>query len=156
MKSTLFITSLALLLFAACDQPAKETTTHANDSLVKKQEPPKDTSIHPGVFFVNIKEGDKLKSPVIIQMGVVGMQVEPAGKAEEGKGHHHLIIDGTYVEKDQTVPMDKKHIHFGKGQTSDTLKLKPGKHTLTLQFANGLHQSYGKEWSKTIGITVIK
>ena len=109
-----------------------------------------------GVYFVNLKDGDKLKSPVIIQMGVHGMTVEPAGKVDEGKGHHHIIIDGAFIEKGQVVPMDKTHLHFGKGQTTDTLKLAPGTHTLTLQFANGVHDSYGEEWSKTITINVVE
>lgn len=52
-----------------------------------------------GVYFVNLKDSDHVKSPIIIKMGVQGMEVEPAGKLNEGKGHHHLIIDGSYIEK---------------------------------------------------------
>jgi hypothetical protein len=52
------------------------------------------------------------------------------------------------------VMKDSTHLHFGKGQTVDTLKLSPGTHTLTLQFADGTHMSYGKDWSSTITITV--
>jgi hypothetical protein len=87
-------------------------------------------------------------------MGVSGMEIEPAGPVNEGKGHHHIIIDGSFVENGVTVPADATHIHFGKGQTSDTLELAPGPHTITLQFANGLHASYGEDWSKTIAVTV--
>ena len=61
----------------------------------------------------------------------------------EGTGHHHLIVDGKAVPKGSVVPADATHMHFGKGQTETTLKLPPGKHTLTLQFADGAHQSYG-------------
>lgn len=107
-----------------------------------------------GVYFVNLKDGDKVKSPVIVQMGVKGMGVEPAGAMHDNMGHHHLIIDGTYIEKGTMVPKDATHLHFGKGQTVDTLSLSPGEHTLTLQFADGMHQSYGKDWSSTIKITV--
>jgi hypothetical protein len=32
---------------------------------------------------------------------------------------------------------------FGRGQTETVVKLAPGKRTLTLQFADGLHQAYG-------------
>jgi hypothetical protein len=107
-----------------------------------------------GVYFVNLKDGDVVKSPVIVQMGVTGMMVEPAGTLNEGKGHHHLIVDGSYVEKGEMVMKDETHLHFGKGQTVDTLTLSPGQHTLTLQFADGMHKSYGKDWSNTIKITV--
>ena len=72
----------------------------------------------------------------------------------DGTGHHHLIIDGHPVEAGKAVPADATHLHFGKGQTETTLKLAPGPHTLTLQFADGLHQSYGPEMSATITVTV--
>ena len=134
----LFVPLLALSIFA-CNNAPKEQSA---------DQPQK------GVYFVNLKDGDKVKSPVIVQMGVKGMDVEPAGADNEGKGHHHLIIDGSYIEKGEIVPKDSTHLHFGKGQTVDTLKLSPGQHTLTLQFADGMHMSLGKDWSKTITITV--
>ena len=52
------------------------------------------------------------------------------------------------------VPADATHLHFGKGQTETMLKLTPGKHTLTLQFADGAHQSYGPDLSSTITVEV--
>jgi hypothetical protein len=109
-----------------------------------------------GVYFANLKNGEKVKSPFIIKMGVSGMKVAPAGILDPRKGHHHLIIDGSFVEKGKIVPKDESHLHFGKGQTIDTLTLSPGQHTLTLQFADGLHQSYGKDWSSSIQVTVEK
>lgn len=109
-----------------------------------------------GVYFVNLKNGDTVTSPFVVQMGVNGMQVEPAGTYNKGKGHHHLIIDGDFVQKGDMVPKDATHIHFGEGQTSDTLTLTPGQHRLTLQFADGLHRSYGKDWSASIEVYVKK
>ena len=159
MKLKFLTVPMALIAIISCNQARKEDETNLTsikDTI--KQESVQNTTVvgeqHPGVYFVNIKDGDKLKSPVIIQMGVNGMAVEPAGKINEGKGHHHIIIDGSFIEKGKMVPKDETHLHFGKGQTSDTLKLNPGKHTLTLQFANGAHESYGKDWSKSIAITV--
>lgn len=38
----------------------------------------------------------------------------------------------------EAIPFDDAHKHFGKGQTGVDLELAPGKHTLTLQFANAL------------------
>ncbi len=107
-----------------------------------------------GPYFITPKDGDTVSGDVHIKMGIKGMKVHPAGELIEGTGHHHLIIDGAYVPENTTVPKDAKHIHFGKGQTETTIKLKPGKHTLTLQFADGHHQSYGKIMSRTINITV--
>ena len=107
-----------------------------------------------GPHFISPKDGDVVSGDVHIKMGIKGMQVHPAGEVIQGTGHHHLIIDGAYVPENTTVPKDDTHIHFGKGQTETTVKLKPGKHTLTLQFADGHHQSYGKIMSRTISITV--
>jgi len=108
-----------------------------------------------GVYFVNINDGDTVTSPFKVEMGVTGMEVEPAGALNEGKGHHHLIIDGSWLEKGEVVPADDKNIHYGGGQTmTEDITLAPGTHTLTLQFADGFHASYGKEMSKTITVTV--
>ena len=107
-----------------------------------------------GPYFISPKDGDVVSGDVHIKMGIKGMQVHPAGEVIQGTGHHHLIVDGAYVPENTTVGKDATHIHFGKGQTETTVKLKPGKHTLTLQFADGHHQSYGKIMSRTISITV--
>ena len=50
--------------------------------------------------------------------------------------------------------MDATHKHYGKGQSEGELVLEPGKHTITLQFANALHESYGKEFAKKITVNV--
>ena len=148
MKIKFLAAAVLAIAVVACNQSGKEANSD-------KQQSTSDTVKQAnGVYFVNLKDGDKVKSPVIVQMGVSGMTVEPAGAVNEGKGHHHLIVDGSFIEKGQMVPKDSTHLHFGKGQTVDTLKLSPGQHTLTLQFADGMHMSLGKEWSKTITVTV--
>ncbi|MBO3697049.1 DUF4399 domain-containing protein [Roseivirga sp. E12] len=107
-----------------------------------------------GVYFENLNDGQEVGTSVLVKMGVSGMEIKPAGEIVKGTGHHHMIIDGASIKTGDMVPANKTHIHFGKGQTETTLDLAPGEHTLTLQFANGVHQSYGSEWSKTITITV--
>lgn len=107
-----------------------------------------------GVSFENLKDGDTVDQSVTVKMGVKGMAIEPAGPVNAGKGHHHIVIDGSFVPGGQPVPADATHIHFGKGQTEVQLNLTPGEHTLTLQFADGIHTSYGEAWSKTITVNV--
>lgn len=107
-----------------------------------------------GVSFLNLTDGQEVSSPVLVKMGVSGKEVKPAGEVVKGTGHHHMIIDGVYIKTGDPVPASKTHIHYGKGQLEASLDLTPGKHTLTLQFANGIHQSYGEAWSKTITINV--
>ena len=108
------------------------------------------------VFFVSPKNGAKVKSPLKITFGLEGMGIRPAGQDLKDKttGHHHLIIDGASIAEGQVVPMNETHKHFGKGQTETTVELSEGKHTLTMQFADGAHISYGASMSETIEVVV--
>jgi hypothetical protein len=106
------------------------------------------------VVFIEPKDGATVPQKFKVKFGVEGMKIANAGTMTPGTGHHHLIIDGTPVPKGQPVPTDAQHMHFGKGQTESEMTLKPGKHTLTLQFADGAHLSYGEMMSQTIHITV--
>ena len=83
--------------------------------------------------------------------------------ANPDKGHHHLLIDQAAVPAGEMVPMgkeDRGYYHFGKGQLRDTLTLAKypmltkGTHKLRLQFANGMHQSYGPSMSHEVLIIV--
>ena len=106
------------------------------------------------VFFANLEDGQTVSSPVKVVFGVEGMEVEPAGELHEGKGHHHLIINGAPLERGVVVPADSVNIHYGKGQTETEITLPAGEHSLTMQFADGYHQSYGEQMSATIKVTV--
>ena len=106
------------------------------------------------VMFVEPKDGAKVKSPLKVVFGVEALEVEPAGEVHAGKGHHHLIIDADVIDPGTAVPADERHIHYGKGQTEVEVELQPGEHTLTMQFADGLHRSYGEPLSSTIKVTV--
>tara|TARA_B100001142_G_scaffold330316_1_gene398052 strand:- start:18520 stop:18945 length:426 start_codon:yes stop_codon:yes gene_type:complete len=106
------------------------------------------------VYFKNINNGDTLISPFVVDMGVNGMQIKPAGQVEAGTGHHHILVDKNFMNYGEIIPMDAQHLHYGKGDTTVTLTLPSGPHTLTLQFANGLHMSYGEQYSKSISIYI--
>src|SRR5882724_13205619 len=93
------------------------------------------------VYFINIKDGDTVTSPVTIRFGLSGMGVAPAGTEVENTGHHHLIIDETF-EGDalkEAIPVDEHHMHFGKGQTEAAVTLSKGKHTLQLVLGDWSH-----------------
>src|ERR1700732_3620767 len=96
------------------------------------------------VYFKNLKQGEKVKWPFKVEMGIDGLKIDTAGIIVVGSGHHHLLIDaGDSIPSGQVVPKDEHHLHFGKGQTVTEVILPPGKHVLTLQFADGIHRSYG-------------
>jgi len=106
------------------------------------------------VFFTAPATGSKVGTKLHVTMGVAGMTVQPAGEIKDGTGHHHIIIDGQPVPAGEVVPKDDTHLHFGNGATEADLTLTPGTHTLTLQFADGIHRSYGPAMSSTITVTV--
>ena len=109
------------------------------------------------VLFKNLKDGATVTSPFKVQMGTELIKVDTAGPVVAGSGHHHLMIDGPdSLPAGEMVPKDSTHLHFGKGQTETELSLTPGKHKLTLQFADGLHRSYGGKLSATIMVNVKK
>jgi hypothetical protein len=94
------------------------------------------------VYFINIKDGDTVKSPVMIQFGLSGMGIAPAGVETADTGHHHLFIDTDTPEGDalnNMIPMDEHHVHFGKGQSEGLVTLAPGKHTLQLVLGDWTH-----------------
>ncbi|MYM95583.1 DUF4399 domain-containing protein [Rugamonas sp. FT81W] len=106
------------------------------------------------VSFVEPADGATVTSPFKVKFAVSGMEVKPAGDMTANTGHHHLLINAAPVKAGEVVPADEHHIHFGKGQTETEVKLPPGTYTLSMQFANGLHQSYGPGMAKDIKITV--
>ena len=89
-----------------------------------------------------------------VRFGVQGMAVAPAGEIVKDSGHNHLMINRTPVAAGTSVPFDDNHRHFGAGQTEAMITLPPGQYTLTSQFANGAHQSYGAPMSASVQITV--
>jgi hypothetical protein len=107
------------------------------------------------VSFKNLKEGATIDATTKIEFALAGMKVRPAGEdvLDKTTGHHHIIVDGETVPAGVVVAKDATHIHFGKGETSTTLALSPGPHTLTLQLADGAHASYGPALSQTIHVT---
>lgn len=99
------------------------------------------TASTPGAkeYFINLKNGDHVKNPVLVQFGLSGMGIAPAGSSAAGSGHHHLLIDGELPSAGTAIPMDMGHMHFGRGQTETSVTLTPGNHVLQLALADGAH-----------------
>ncbi len=91
------------------------------------------------VYFINIKDGDVLKSPFLIQFGLRGKGVAPAGVDVTNTGHHHLLINVDEVDYNLPIPSSDQHLHFGLGQTETNLELSSGKHSLQLVLGDKYH-----------------
>ena len=109
------------------------------------------------VYFINLKDGDTVTSPVKIQFGLSGMGIAPSGTEVPNTGHHHLIIDDKIEGEalNEAIPVDEHHVHFGKGQTEATVTLPKGSHTLQLVLGDWSHVPHKNPvMSERITVTV--
>jgi Domain of unknown function (DUF4399) len=109
------------------------------------------------LYFISPRDGQKLRGPVVVRFGLRGMGVAPAGVRTPNTGHHHVLVDVTDpVDPDVPVPQDKKHLHFGAGQTEARIDLPPGPHVLQLVLGDADHIPFDPPLvSKKIRITVL-
>ena len=93
------------------------------------------------VYIINLKDGAEVDSPFLVQFGLSGMGVAPAGVEKPNTGHHHLLIDTTMTPEQlkEPIPADDNHKHFGGGQTEALVTLPKGTHTLQLLLADWTH-----------------
>jgi len=98
---------------------------------------------HAGVDFLEPLDGAVVEPTFMARFQVTGLEVAPSSDTRPGTGHHHLFINAVDIEKNVVIPNDNQHKHYGKGQTEAEVFLQPGKYTLTLQFGDSMHKSYG-------------
>ena len=142
-------------LLQACDpgqdQPATATSPSSPISVAPRTPAPTGAK----VFFITPANGETVASPVLVQFGLEGLGVAPAGTYEPGTGHHHLLIDTQSPALNLPIPADENHVHFGKGQTETMVELSPGPHTLQLLVGDGNHVPHQPPInSEVISITV--
>ena len=109
------------------------------------------------VYIINLKDGAKVKSPFLVQFGLSGMGVAPAGVEKPATGHHHLLIDTKLTDEQMKapIPADDTHKHFGGGQTEAMVTLPKGKHTLQLVMGDWTHMPHVPPvMSQVITVTV--
>jgi hypothetical protein len=107
------------------------------------------------VYFINIKDGDKLPRTFSVQFGLRNMGLAPAGTDRPNSGHHHLIIDSELPPMNEPIPSDFNHLHFGAGQSEATVTLPPGQHKLQLLLGDANHVPHSPPvMSKVVTITV--
>ncbi len=92
------------------------------------------------VYIISPKDGAVVKSPVVVEFGLKGMGIAPAGTDKANTGHHHLLINVKEEPKaGQAIPADAQHLHFGGGQTQTTLNLEKGTYHLQLNLGDMHH-----------------
>jgi hypothetical protein len=143
-KKILYSLTILICLFSCNSKQSTDSSQEESTENLKTQR----------VFFKWPRDGSTVSSPVYIDMGLEGMLIEPAGPVKEGYGHHHILINQTHWPKGSVIPTSDSTLHYGKGQTDVSLDLLPGEYVLTLQFADGVHTSFGKEMANSITVIV--
>jgi hypothetical protein len=107
-------------------------------------------------YLINLKDGDTVTSPFLVQFGLKAAGVSPAGLQSVDTGHHHLLIDDVVYDATLALPLDNAKIkHFDKGETETLLSLPAGTHTIQLLVADWKQQSFNPALqSAKISITV--
>lgn len=167
MKKVKFIPLALIIGLAACGGGNEKSssndtaTTVAADTSHKAKDttqmvtPLPDVPSGAKVFFKNLKDGETVKSPLKVEFGVEGIALDTAGAIKPASGHHHLLIDaGDSIAAGTVVPKDSTHLHYGKAQSEAEIKLTPGEHKLTLQYADGIHRSYGAKLAASVKVKV--
>ena len=109
------------------------------------------------VYIISPKNGATVETSFLVQFGLSGMGVAPAGVEKEKTGHHHILIDTklTPEELKAPLPADPAHVHFGGGQTEAMVTLPKGKHTLLLVLGDQNHIPHNPPvMSQVVTVTV--
>ena len=94
----------------------------------------------PEVFFISPNQNFVSSTGVInLEFCFINFNIAPAGQMACDSGHHHLLINVPLPDLTRSIPSDENHIHYGKGQTSDTIELPKGVHRLRLVLGNFAH-----------------
>jgi hypothetical protein len=109
------------------------------------------------VYIISPKNGERVRSPVIVRFGLRGMGVTRAGDTAKNVGHHHLLLDlAEPLDAREPIPTGKRHLHFGGGQTETELALEPGRHTLQLVLGDAEHRLFQPNVaSEVVTVTVL-
>ncbi len=110
------------------------------------------------LYIISPHDGARLKGAFWCRFGLRGMGVTQAHSSAPNAGHHHLYIDDDApIDPNDPILQDKKHLHFGAGETEARIELPPGRHTLQLVLGDANHIPFNPPVvSKKIHIVVLR
>lgn len=115
------------------------TTAASTPAWADRTPSPRDTLL----YIISPRDGERVRGAFWCRFGLRNMGVTHAGDATPNLGHHHLLIDvDEPLNPDDPIPSDKRHLHFGAGQTETRLDLPRGRHTLQLVLGNAEHMLF--------------
>ena len=115
MKKLIVLSSVAVVMIAGL------VVAHAQ---MAKTKAPADAK----VYIISPKNGDTVTSPFVVEFGLKGMGVAPAGVTNANTGHHHLLIDvATLPDLDKPLTTtDPDHITIVQHVSIDQIPIDEG------------------------------
>lgn len=172
MRKFQIVPALLILGAVACNDASSEKTAEGADTTTRAAHDSHDGHDHAAagteiapvpeipagakVYFRNLKDGQTVTSPFKVEMGVDNIALDTARDIKPASGHHHILIGIDSLPMGTVVPKDSTHLHYGNAQKEAEISLPPGKHKISLQYADGIHRSYGSKLSATITVDVKK
>ena len=101
----------------------------------------------PRIFFIEPKNNATVKSPVHLKFGIENYKIAPVPEgdvktARPGVGHYHVGVEQNCLKPGETIVKGTPQwVHLGKGDTEMDMQLTPGKHKLSLQLGDDLHNT---------------
>ena len=150
--------SLALIVTACPDRGAP-----AGDSTAAGATPSADSPrLARRVTILTPAEGDTVGPDIRVTLGVTGITIEQANNLhEDGKGHHHLLLDTTLVALDAPIPPTsqaqaaRQFVHLGTGAAEHTFTgVAPGPHRIIAVVAYGDHIPMAGTMTDTVNVVV--
>ncbi len=101
-------------------------------------------------------DGDSVTLPFTVRLAAHGIEIVAAtGVREEGRGHHHLLVDVDPPAPGAPLPAATGFIHLGTGAVERVLdSLPPGPHRIIAVLAYGDHVPMAAVATDTVRIVV--
>ncbi|MBL0938924.1 MAG: DUF4399 domain-containing protein [Gemmatimonadaceae bacterium] len=146
----------ATLIVSAVACTASEQTPAADSAADSASAAAVAAPAGPAVSIVSPMEGDSVTLPFTVRLEATGVEVVKAsGTREEGKGHHHLIINGDVPSDTLPLPPAPIVIHMGDASTERVIDSLPkGPHRIIAVFADGAHVPWTTVKRDTLNIIV--
>lgn len=127
--------------------------TLSRQVLAAPTQSPKDAYL----YFIWPQDGERIHGSFWCRFGLRNMGVTHADDDTPNAGHHHLLIDiDEPLDLESPIPSDKRHLHFGAGETEARVDLAPGPHTLQLVLGDGNHALFDPPvMSRKIRIVIV-
>jgi hypothetical protein len=97
------------------------------------------SSADPTLRMTSPRDGERVTSPVRVEVELEDFELGPAGSFAEDKGHLHVLVDVGCVEPGRSIPGGEGYVHLQLGEPSAEIELEPGEHTLCVQAGDGTH-----------------